>query len=541
MLPRAMRVPVRAEWRWAAVFAVLVMALTTAPYVAGALAQTGEWRFSGFLIGVEDGNSYIAKMGQGARGGWLFRLPYSSEPQTGAFVYIFYLVLGKLSGAGHTARVLTFHLARVVFGFLLLVISYRFLAEFLPTVTQRRLGLVLVALGGGLTWLVVMLQQWLGPAMDLFALDLLSPEAFSFLMLFSLPHLAAARCLFLLALLAHLRGRGAWTGAALFGVSLIQPLYVIVAWIVMGADTLAVLLRGRKGSDGTDGNRFHSLGAGLWNTVKGPAWAVLISSPVVVYSLFTFNADPVLRQWLAQNILTSPHPVNYLLGYGALLLPALFGWRVLQRERPDLARFVAVWALLLPVLLYLPISTQRRMIEGFQLPLVAAAVLGLTATWRRWSRLALPLTLVLTLPTTALLVAGGFGAAALPSEPIFTSADRLRAFAWLNENAAPGEVALSNYEIGNELPVYTPLVAYIGHGPETVFLAQKQPRVASFFDNTGSDAERRALLVDGRISYVVDGPHNRRAMSSFDPRGAEYLRPVYSSGAYTVYRVHLSK
>ncbi|MGQ0603724.1 MAG: hypothetical protein ACT4QE_18750 [Anaerolineales bacterium] len=531
---------VRGEWAWAAAFAALVMALTTMPYVVGALTQTDEWRFSGFLLGVEDGNSYIAKMGQGARGEWLFRLPYSSEPQTGAFVYGFYLLLGKLSGPDHIARVLTFHLSRFIFGWLLLMASYRFLAEFLPFVRQRRLGLILVALGGGLGWLLIVVGQsnWLGSL----PLDLFSPEAYSFLILYSLPHLAAARCLFLLALLAYLRGRGAWAGAALFGVSLIQPLYVIVAWIVIGLDVVVGLWQ-RPPLPAGEGAQLMLRGvrASMWRTMTPALLAGLLSSPVVLYSLIAFNANPVLKQWLAQNILPSPHPLHYLLGYGVLLVPAVWGWRVLQRRWPRLARFVAVWAILLPILLYLPISTQRRLIEGFQLPLVAVAVLGLTVAWRRWRRVAVLVTLVLCLPTTALILVLGFGSALMHFQPEFVSADRLQAFQWLNENATPGEVALSEYKIGNELPAYTPLVAYIGHGPETIFLAQKQPRVEAFFRTETSDAERLSLLSEGRIAYVLRGPVERRVLSEFDPRGAEYLRLVYSADGYEIYRIELPK
>ena len=124
----------RREWAWAAVVAALVMAATTAPYGAGYASQTAEWRFGGFLIGVEDGNSYIAKMGQGARGAWLFTLPYTSEPQRGVLIYTFYLLLGKLAGPNHDTQVLVFHAARVALGFALVLVSYRFLAEFLPRV-----------------------------------------------------------------------------------------------------------------------------------------------------------------------------------------------------------------------------------------------------------------------------------------------------------------------------------------------------------------------------------------------------------------------
>ena len=143
----------RREWVWAALCALVLMALTTVPYLAAAASQNADWRFGGFLLAVQDGNSYIAKMGEGARGAWLFTLPYSTEPQRGVLVYSFYLLLGRLAGPDHNAQVSVYHAARFVFGVGLLLASYLFLAEFLPRVRQRRLGLILVALGGGLGWL----------------------------------------------------------------------------------------------------------------------------------------------------------------------------------------------------------------------------------------------------------------------------------------------------------------------------------------------------------------------------------------------------
>src|SRR5690606_37112472 len=51
-------------WIWG--FALLLVAITGLPHLVAALAAPGT--FSGFLIGVDDGNSYIAKMLSGANG-----------------------------------------------------------------------------------------------------------------------------------------------------------------------------------------------------------------------------------------------------------------------------------------------------------------------------------------------------------------------------------------------------------------------------------------------------------------------------------------
>jgi len=527
----------RGEWRWAAGFAALVMAVTTLPYLVGVASQTSDWRFGGFVLGVEDGNSYIAKMGQGARGAWLFTLPYSSEPQRGVPLFEFHLLLGKLAGPGHDALVLVYHLARVVLGMALLLISYRFLAEFLPDVRQRRLGLALVAVGGGLGWLLTLLG--LGNLFGSLPVDFYSPEAYTFLILYALPHLAAARCLFLLGLLAYLRGRGVLAGLALLAASLIQPLSVIVAWVVIGMDIGLAWLpsRLRHIAQHPFGTPYRA--ASPWGTIRMSLTglkAISISAPFVLYTVYLFSADPILAQWNAQNILTSPHPLHYVFGYGALIVFGVGGWRVLWSRRPDLARCVAGWALAVPFLLYAPLTTQRRLVEGFQLPLVALAVLGLTEALRSFRRWALLFAMTLTVPTSAILLAGGVAAALVSAQPLFHPAGQLAAFDWLSENAEAGKVVLSSFETGNALPAYTPLVAYIGHGPETVFLAQKQPRVAAFYRSSTADADRRRLLAEGRIAFVLFSLHER-ALGDFDPDTVDYLRWRFTSSDYAIYEV----
>jgi len=514
----------RREWGWAAVFALVVMALTTVPYLVAAASQNSNWRFGGFLLAVEDGNTYIAKMGEGARGAWLFTLPYSTEPQRGVLVYSFYLLLGRLAGPNHDAQVIVYHTARMAFGAGLLLASYLFLAEFLPRVWQRRLGLTLVAIGGGLGWLVAILFP--AGLLGSLPVDLISPEAFSYLVLFGFPHLAAARALFLLAVLAFWRGRAVLAGLALMGVSLIQPVPVLVMWAVVGV-YLALSWWWRRG---------RGARTAWYCELRTAIVLVALSAPFVLYTTYVLSADPVMRQWSAQNQLPSPSPIHYLLAYGLWLVVAVPGWRVLWHRQPRLALLAGGWVAAVPVLLYIPVSVQRRLIEGVQLPLVVLVVLGLTVAARRQRRWLLPVVVGLMAPTAALLWLGAFLAAGTPQEPIFHPADEVAAFAWLRQNATPGQAVLSAYQTGNVLPAYAPVVAYIGHGSETAFIASKLPRVTTFYRAATSEAERLSLLDDGRIAYVLFGPHER-ALGDFDPSTAPYLKLRDQNGDYAVYEV----
>ncbi len=511
------------EWRWVVVFAAAVMAFTSLPYAVGWASQRAGWQFSGFLVAVEDGNAYLARMRQGAEGQWLDTLAFSTEPQTGAFLYPVLHLLGALAGRDPLAEIVVYHVARVLAGILLLGVSYAFVSAFVPEVRWRRLGLVLIALGGGLGWLLTVALK--DPLFGALPPDLVLPEAFSYLILFNYVHLALSRALLLLGLLAYLRGRGGWAGLALLAAGLAQPLAIGVAWAVMGAHVaLGWLLRGRVA--GWD-----------WQAdLKTAALAGAISAPLLAYVTLALRLDPVLRQWLAQNVLPSPPPLHYLLAYVALLLPAVVGMRALWPRAPRPAALAAAWIVLAFVLAYLPLPPQRRLLEGVQLPLVALAVVGLGSLAVRWRRPATVAVLALSLPTTLLLWLGALSAARYVAAPVFLPPDEVAAFAWLRAHASSADAGLAAYATGNALPAYTPLRAYIGHGPETVYLADKRPQVAAFYDAATPDTIRRDLLRTAGLTYVLLGP-NERALGAFDPATAGYLDLRFTSGDFAVYAV----
>ncbi len=542
--------PASSEWKWAAAFSAAVMLLTLLPYGAGFAASDTQWQFSGFVFGVEDGHSYIAKMQQGAEGAWLYRLAYSAEPQRGALVFAYYLVLGKLASGpeGHLQLVILFHLARLASGFVLLLVSYRFLALFLPEARQRRAGLVLLGLGGGLGWALALVgrDQWLGSL----PLDFYSPESFTFLALYGLPHVSAAGACLLGGLILYLTSlsvppaphghpepaqpggrRTVLAGVLWLLLGLIQPLYLLVAYTVVGAH-VALLALTRRGSAA-----LRALQAG--------ATVVIISLPLALYTAVTFTADPILRQWTAQNLIPSPHPLHYLAAYGLLLAPAALGLRRLYGQEPVKAMFLAGWVLLLPFLVYAPFNLNRRLAEGFYPALAAMAAAGLAGRERTPTREVQPgrpgrwswavLVIGLSLPTSFLLIAGGLLEVSQPGEPLFVPQTAVEAYRWLEANAAPGAVVLSAYRTGNEAPAYAPITSYIGHGPETVFLSEKLPQVDWFYQGP-AEGERLEFLLAHHVRYVLYGPREA-ALGELVPEDARYLVRRFTNELYTVYEV----
>ena len=568
----------RSEWLWALAWSAAALALTCAPYLLGAAISSEARVFGGFVLSVEDQYSYLAKMGTGARGAWLFHNVYTSEPHSGALIYSFYILLGKVAGlaasAGHwpltETMVVGDHIARALLGALLLLTVYRFAALFTSSRAIRRITFFIVAFSGGFGWLLLLLGQpnWLGST----PIDLILPEGFTFLVLYSFPHIALARTLLLagfivlwsefseppppqkrggtqykerkgkkfLALCVPLRSSSFWLLAGLcwLAMGLIVPFYVVVAWAVAGATWLAVTIRRR---------------AIAWRETMQTVAACLIASPVVIYNWIVFSTNPVMRAWSEQNLILSPHPLHYVMGYALIGLLAILGTAYVLRRRDETTLRLVAWAVVIPPLLYLPFNAQRRLIEGWQIPLAMLAAMGLARfvlpAWRRtrlvrWlvrfprysarglSRWAIALILLVTVPTNILLLGSGVLAVASRAMPIFRDGGQVRALDWLAARATYDDVVLASYSTGNYLPARVGARVFLGLGTETVRAEEKRALVKRFFDASTPDEWRVQFLRDWRITYVVAGPDEQ-----FSPGSARPLSPVYQAEGYAVYQV----
>jgi hypothetical protein len=524
--------------RWWLGLSILLAVVTTLPYFVGFARQSEAWRFTGFVFAVEDGNSYIAKMLQGAEGSWLFRTPYSAEPQGGILAFLPYLLLGKLASPPgmHTQLVALFHLFRMLAIPVLVLAMYRLAGEFLENESWRRWVVWVGVAGGGLGW-VLLLWNAPGPLQGP-PLEFYSPESFGFLALFGIPHLVVARALLLLAMVNYLQAaatprRGWLAGICLFAMGFFQPITIVTGFAVIGMHQL--LLGVRSFLDRDMGSWWPWLRAGLR--------AGLLPFPFLIYNLWKFSSDPYLRRWAAQNIIRSPAPAQYLLSYGLLLIPALAGlWLCWRRRGQARDLLLVAWVLILPALAYFPHNLQRRLPDGAWVSLTLLAAIALER-WFSSAKLGSALGVSLagaSLVSSMVLVLGGLGAAINPAPPVFRSGEEVGTFQWIAEHGKPGEAVLAAYATGNALPAWAPMHVLIGHGPESADLAQLEPRVADFYSGDMGAAERQGFLMHYGVSWVFWGPAER-ALGSFDPAESGNLTLAERQGEYCVYAVGRSQ
>ena len=530
------------EWLNVTLFAFAIVIITTIPYILASRTASSEpeWTFTGSLVGVEDGNSYLGKMRLGARGLWNFHLFYTAEPHESAALLFFpYILVGQIVGAlgfdGEArtpALIVAFHVMRILFDVLLVFVMYRFMAAFVKRRGTRFLAMALAALGGGLGWLLSLIG--LNTLFDSAPLEFYVPEGFSFLILFGLPHLALARAALLGGLLltfAALERERWWPSALLAGacwlvVGLCVPFYLAVLYAAVGAWFIAVWIRQR---------------AFPMRLFTRLLVAVGVTLPLMAYFALAFINNPVFSQWTAQNQLPSPNPIHYLLAYGLLAALAVIGGVWAWRRSQTRYALLIGWPLIVPILVYLPINVQRRTAEAVIVPLALLAAVGIRALSRRkaW-RLVRPVMLIVLVASSVFLLAGFTLRALVANQPAFQPVSEIAALHWLDQNADADSVILSAPSTGNLIPAWTDMRTVVGHGPETLNFPTKEADVERFYRGEMSAEERAAFLSANRVQYVFYGDVERTLAeieSDESPTWAAGMARIYDRDGYQVYEV----
>jgi hypothetical protein len=517
------------EKRWIIWSALILVFVTTIPYVLGYASEDQDWRFTGFVYGVEDGNSYIAKMQLGETGEWLFRTPYSAEHQDGVLAFVPYMLLGKLAGgeAVHTQLVVLYQVFRLAAIPITLIAIYSLAGLFVKEVFWRKWITLLASVGGGVGWsfLLFGIEQIAGSL----PLEWFSPEWFGFISFYGQPHLLLARGLLLYGLSQYLispfRSAYGWrAGLTFFILGLIHPLSLVSSGAVVASHQLGVLVLSALRKQWTIALRW----------MKAAFRALLLPAPIVIYSVIKFSTDPFLRQWTAQNRILTPQPIHILIAYGLMIPWVLLGIRPLFRRRPWSGILPLMWVAALPFLAYAPHNLQRRLPEGVWIAILILAAAGfvrLTTTRFRFTK-ALGITwIILSIPTSILLIAGGIRVASMPSVPVFRPADEVKVFEWLVANAEPNQVVMSSFETGNALPAWAPFRVVIGHGPESVNLEAIQDKVDRFYKGKMKIDEAQSFLREFDVAYIFNGPTEEGAVE------ISLANLVYEMGDYQLFQV----
>jgi hypothetical protein len=537
------------ETRLFVVIASGLLLVSSLPYMAGYVWAPAGTEFGGFLINLDDSYSYVSAMQQGMAGAWRYQVLYTPEEHPGAYLHIFYILLGKLSLPLGLNPVQTYHLLRLCCGLTMLIAAYLFLSLFLHTAQHRLAALSLIGFSSGLGWVVLLTGST--DLRGLLPVDFWMTGAYTFFTMFTFPHSAAAvtmLLLFVFLAVRHVEKPQVHTLllAATANVVLcaIHPFTILLVWGILATYWVLLFVSRRQLP------RYEAAAFVVW---------ALAPAPLIVYFYSAFLVDRVLANWAAQNILLSPAFPRLLLGYG-LLVPLAAGGALHILHRWDERKILLLaWVLAAVTLLYMPFTLQRRMVEGLHVPISVLATIGLFdglvpyamrskrlsrfACWRGYTkqglrRLLVFSVIVATFPSS-LCVLVGSSASALHHDPdLFHEREEIEALEWLGRNTAVEDTVLTSYRVGRYIPARIGHRVFMGHFHETVERDNKILLAQSFFSEGTSDRDRRRVLSEYGIRYVFYGP-SEKEMGASDLSQQPYLTPVYRNDLVTIYGVQL--
>ncbi len=579
------------EKKAVAAMAAAVMAVTLLPYLAALqLAEPGA-AFGGFIWGVDDGNVYLSWIRQASEGHLLLANQYTTDPQNPRFLNLFLIFAGLLCRMTGLAPIYVFHGLRILGGVFMLLSFYWLVSVLTADRWVRWAALGLVALGSGLGWMVVLLDE-AGIAVGIHPVDAgvkwqVQPEAVTFLSALLNPLFITSMGLICLtlghALIALERRRlrsAVAAGILLLVLGNIHSYDIFAINATLGVWILYGLVKRR-----------YSI---RWS-VLSYAVVFTIGAPAPLWSYWAANTDP---SYMVKAMTPTPAAgfMNYLVSYGLLAVFAVIGAIVClmregrfgdasapiaehteEREGPDLLAFAIFWAVGNAAVLALPFSFQRKLVEGLHMPVAIlagvgvvylaglitarAAATGKLQTVKERMVLTLVGAVVICLPSNALLVSQCIENVKTNNElllhvlapPIYLSSDYANAVSWLAEHTTQEDVVLSSSLFGSYIPAGAPCKVYVGHWAETLYFVAKLGDVRRFYAPDTPPDRRIEVLAKSGADYVVLGPYERlMGRTGAEEVGGEesgdldlaeatggLLRPALASGDVTVYEVDL--
>ena len=560
----------RREILFVLIWAVLVAAVTMLPYIRAVQLTPPHHHFAGFIWGIDEGNVYLSWIRQAAEGRWLLRNPYTITEQNPHFFNILLVLLGKICAVTGLSPLIIFHAARLAGGIFLLYAFYLLAAELTENRRIRATALALASVSSGLGWIVYLQVRSsdnpLAAELSLHPIDLAAgwqaqPEAITFPSMLLKPLFVVGMGLLCLVFKYGLRAARERSlrstvvcGLLLLVLGNVHTYDILIAYLV-----LLVWLGIAAGQ-----------GRLQWRQAVGRyALLVLIGLPGPLWGAYTAHVDPAYRAKIMESLTLSARPVDYVVGYGLVLLLAVIGAvYVIRASRrrlrtdadsvasPDLL-FMVVWVVLGFGLLYLPVSFQRKMIEGLHLPLCILAAVGigevLTRATQRWlsAPVVIVMLVVMTMPSNVLFVTDCLDHMSVNNldllrylvPPAYLTDDEMAAARWLRDNTSEADVVLSSSLIGSHIPAYARCRVVAGHWSETLQFGQALAQVGYFYSSGHDPARQREILALTQTTLVFYGPQERILQKGMvagliDPGvSLPQLKVLFDQGDVRIYQV----
>ncbi|MEQ1907968.1 MAG: hypothetical protein ABMA15_04050 [Vicinamibacterales bacterium] len=484
----------------------ILFGIASMPYMYGFLSSPADRVFTGLMFDVPDHAQYWSWV-TASQASFFISNTMTPEPNAPIFINPMMWLLARIQLLASLSFPALLQVWRLLATVAVVPAVVAFVRVFVIDPRRRPVALLIALLGSGLGWTLLLVKKLTHSAELPWPHDVYTVEPNTFWALLSYPYLSLAHALMLGTFIGvwlawrERRALGyavaAGSAAALSGSHAYD---LITVYVVLGAFVLVEWLHAR---------RFPTRLAGVLVLI-GAA-----SGPTALYYQQLTAHDPLWRALLAQysnaGVWTPPlYQLPLLMGVPLLLAIASFGTTGWSLER----RFLATWAGVSLLLIYLPVVYQIKLLAGWQFPLALlasdswhdAVVPALQRVSRRPVRTATMLAcLMLVIGTNVYLFAWRFVDLRRHDAPYYLHRDEVDALSWLAVHTSPTDLVLAREDVGRFVPNYGRARSFLAHWAMTNRYFERRDLVTRFFDSAAADtAWRTAVLTENQITFVVD-------------------------------------
>jgi len=513
-------------WIFLIGISLLLIILTTVPYIYGFLQNNENYFFTGkHALSAEDISVYQSYISQIKNGNYLLINQFTPEQDQLKSLNIFWLSTGLIAKIFHLSPQLTLQIIRILLIPIFIIVIYLFLNLFFPNPKLKKLLITLLVFSSGL-------GMWFSHFNDFensylkSSIDLWVSESNIFASLYHSPHFILSWILIILAfyffILAIRHQKllfGICAGLASLILFQFHPYHFLTLYLITFTYSL-----------------FYYLSNKNFKIFQSFLILVIISIPSIIYHLYTLK-DPLIYARSLQNITLTPPIIYVILGFGIFFPLALFGiWKIFKQKKQTNYIFLIIWLIGSMFLIYLPqYQFQRRLLQGFQLPMIILAVCPFWNFIEKYfqkiktsyySAIIILASLLIITPTTIYHLTRDLVFFDQHKPNLYLTKQQNQIIDFLkNKTDYQSVILCQDNFLSNYIPAALPAKIFLGHSHETLEFENKMILRLEFFSNNFPDQTAKRFLQKYNVKYII----------SQTPLNYEFLKETQNFDEYFIY------
>lgn len=436
-------------------------------------------------------------------------------------------------GVGQVAilvgNIVSYHIFRIIFTGLFIAVVWWWLKQIFDNYKQRLFTLMMLLFSGGLG--IFFLSLW--PNADISPVDLWVSESNTFLSLNQGPLFSLSQILILSVLGLFIKGYKTKNTKLIFSSSILNLFLIIIhPYELVIVNILLSLWAIFKYIATKDKIVFKYIGA------------IYISSILAGLYYLWLLQDPSMAKYNANNIVASRNILEYIFGFGGLLVLSTLGIYYSFKNKlldNDYLKMIIIWSVAGWIMVYLPLDFNRRLSNGWHMPMTILSSLALFYFYKkipnllRYGFIAV-LVIILSFDTLYQI--------ALNTNDVYSGQNknsfyinkaRKITYEIINKNTTNESIILTRGIDGNWLPAFVSAKVYMGHIAQTWQTELKNKEV---YDLWTSHQDISGWLKAKNIDFIFASSQHIPEFDDIKWLAKEnYIRPIINNNEFIFYQV----